>query len=300
MQRHWQFVLLSVFIATTLWFMVTGRERVETWVDMRIEMTGMPPDMIVLDGLPSKISARIRGPKGLIRGLNGREFSYPLDLSQLKQGENVISVLPDNIPLKGAFQVVEINPPRLQLQADSLITRTLPVEVLPQGALAPDVEIGALLPQPEAVKVRGAQSLVSAIESVNATVRLSNGTMPKVADFPAVYTVPEGVEVTPPQGRVRVTTRLVTTEVVLKRKVSLELPEGIAGKLHSRYVTLTVQVPRSKAGSKEYLNAARVVLAVPDNIAPGRHALKYRLELPENALLVGAKPAALDISISGR
>ncbi|MFV0421796.1 YbbR-like domain-containing protein [Oleidesulfovibrio sp.] len=300
MTRRGLYALLSFLIASTLWFMVTGRERVETWVDMRIEMTGMPADMVILSGLRNKISVRISGPKGLIRGVTGREFSYPLDLSVLKKGTNVISFASEKMPLKGAFQVMEIDPPRLQLEVDALLKRRLPVVPQPQGALAPDVEISALIPQPDTVEIVGGESLVSSMEGVDAVVRFANATANKVMDVAVAYTLPEGVDASPRSGQVRVVTTLVTNELALKRRVSLELPEGVAGKLHNRYVKLVVQVPRSKAKDQEYLNNIRAVLEVPENMSSGKHELPYRVELPDSAIMVEAKPEALSVSISNK
>ncbi len=300
MKRHWQYALLSTFIAVTLWYMVSGRERVDTWVEMRIEMTGMPADMVVLEGLQNKIKARIRGPKGRIRGLSDREFTYLLDLSQLKKGENVLPVTADNMPVKGVFQVVEISPPRLQLTVDMLVEHAVPVVPKPQGEPAVDVEISALKPVPDTVIVRGAQARVESVQEVPAIVSVSGITSGEDIRVSAAYALPPGVDVTPANGYVQVATRRLTHNLTLKRRIWLELPEGIAGKSHTLYVNVEVEVPASKKKDKEYLKGIRTVLEIPDTITSGKHTRTYRVDLPEGARLVQATPDTLEVTISGK
>jgi hypothetical protein len=58
----------------------------------------------------STVEVRVRGPKGLVRSLDAKRLSYPLDVSSLKPGDNVIDIDSEKMPFSRAFEVVEIKP----------------------------------------------------------------------------------------------------------------------------------------------------------------------------------------------
>ena len=50
--------LLSLVIATGLWYLVVGRDHVETQVELRVEYRGLPSGLVVGDGLINQLSVR--------------------------------------------------------------------------------------------------------------------------------------------------------------------------------------------------------------------------------------------------
>ena len=66
---------------------------------MSVEMTNAPKDLTIRKGLVSKIEVRVRGPKGLVRSLDRRKWTYSLDVSRLKVGENLVDIDRERIPL---------------------------------------------------------------------------------------------------------------------------------------------------------------------------------------------------------
>ena len=55
------FALLSLVIATGLWYLVVGRDHVETQVELRVEYRGLPEGLIIREGMVNHISVRLRG-----------------------------------------------------------------------------------------------------------------------------------------------------------------------------------------------------------------------------------------------
>ena len=80
MRSNWLYALMAFLMSVTLWYMVTGRERVETLVEVKLEFKGIPSGLVVREGLTNKISVRIRGPRGRRTQL-GAELRFGMLLS---------------------------------------------------------------------------------------------------------------------------------------------------------------------------------------------------------------------------
>ena len=76
-------VLLSLVIATGLWYLVVGRDHVETQVELRVEYRGLPSNLVIGDGMVNQLSVRLRGSAELLRNLHSRDLVYTVDHGRL-------------------------------------------------------------------------------------------------------------------------------------------------------------------------------------------------------------------------
>jgi len=125
--KNWKDIAIALALAILTWYLLTGREKVEAWVDMSVEMTNAPEGLTIRKGLVSRIEVRVRGPKGLVRSLDRRKWTYSLDVSRLKVGENLVDIDRERIPLSMAYEVVEVKPSRLILTVDRVSKKEVPV-----------------------------------------------------------------------------------------------------------------------------------------------------------------------------
>jgi len=47
MKPNWQYLALALALSLFCWYLVTGREKVDTWMTMRVEMAGAPEGLYV-------------------------------------------------------------------------------------------------------------------------------------------------------------------------------------------------------------------------------------------------------------
>lgn len=300
MRANWQFFLLALLMACSLWFMVSGREEVEAWAKMRIEMKGMPANLIVMQGLEPTVDVRVRAPKGLLRGITDRQLAYSLDLSTLTPGLNIIPVQPEKVPLGSAYEVVEVRPSRLTLNVDSIETREVPVSVQVTGSPSTDIKVTGTTASPGAVSVRGPSSLLSDVEGVKVVATVPDATDPGVVEVPGIVNVPEGLEAIPPSVQVAFVLSLKTVRREVVRTVEITAPESLAVKAKTRKVTLQLELPESRSGDAELLESVQAALEVPENLEPGTHSLPYRVHLPEGVWMRSATPSTLSVTIRER
>ena len=91
----------------------------ETQVELRVEYAACPTDSSAA-GMVNHISVRLRGSAELLRNLHSRDLVYTVDLSGVQRGATALPLAVDSMPDFKAFEILEIMPSRLVLEADAL------------------------------------------------------------------------------------------------------------------------------------------------------------------------------------
>lgn len=301
---NWLYMLLAGVMSVALWYMVTGQERVETLIELRLEFRGMPPGLIVKDGLEKKISVRLRGPKGLIRSIDDSQLTHALDLSNLKKGTNIVPVLTDRLPITRAFEVVDITPSRLVLDVDALVEREVPIDVRVRGELPPDIAIEGFTWEPPLVRLRGAESVLDTIRTLKAEVPPPTAVEATAVVANAPIIVPKLTEAVPSLVQVSYRTVIIKREVVLKRTIQHVPLEGSVVQISPKQVSIRVEAPRSMTTNKELLKQVTAHIDIPD--ATGEAVAKkdaeptevpVRVVVPEGVQVVDIVPATVAVTV---
>lgn len=332
--QRWQYAFLSFFIAIALWYSVTGRERVDMWIDLRVEILGMPQDMVVSEGFPDKISVRVSGPQGLVRNLSEQEYAYPLDLSGIKSGINNIDIEASQMPFTTAFSVVEIMPPRLSLQADSVVSKEIPLSIKKIAKLPKDMHIEDVTLSQKTVIVRGAEERLAALKSIQATVRLpdnlswvnllqkaqaelaekhapiTNSTTTKAKkaqrkrpplvasiELPCSLTLPNTLVATPSSTTAIVRIALQTQDIMVKRTVRFNMQDNLKNALGKQTVSITLRAPRSRAKDATLLEQVYASANLPQNVKNGIHDIPVLIQYPPEFVLHEWNPEHFSIDI---
>lgn len=291
MLKNWQTVLLSIALAVFTWFLVTGREVVETWVDMPVVMTNPPEGLIIEDGLVDKIQVRLRGPKGLVGNLPSQNLVYPINVSNLKIGEQVVDIDPAKIPLSSTYEIIEVRPNRLRLTVDRRISKEVAVEAAWAGNLNSDYQLQEVKASPDVVTVRGPETLIRKISKTRVVLR---GDFPE--DVPRSWAedvaleVPDEIEASPGQVNVEALFAAKTREIWVKVPIEYQDPEGFKVSVSQRYVRLLIQGPVFLFHDDEYRKSILASVAFGDKPAEGRFELNYDVTLPEGCQLEKKNP----------
>lgn len=299
-RANWQYALLALIMAVLAWYYVSGREEVETWVDAPVQLSGMPDDMIIKGGMRNKIGIRVRGPKGLILSLEGKGIVYSLDLSSLKVGTNVIPLKAENIPVDRPFEVMEVDPPRLIIQADRLISKTVPVEVNTVGLeenLDDDYELKSVSTEPTRVTVTGPKVAVDQITSITTPITDVNATRPDVMEEDHVLSPPDDIEVRPERIRIRLEFGVKTKEVTLNVSVGTGEIDPKKVTIKPSKVRLTLEVPLTLAEEMKLSEQTTVNLQLPTPLEPGEYSLTYGINVPEGVFVVKAEPEQVEVTV---
>lgn len=303
MTIRWQTMLVAFLLAVSTWYLVTGREKVETWIPLPVEMTNTPEGLVIQKGLVKRIEVRVRGPKGMIGTLDFKKLAYPLDVSGLKVGENLIDLDSDKVPLSRAYEIVEVKPDRLILTVDREALKTVPVVVDWTGAdkLHRDLQLVELKATPAFVELHGPASELKKLEEVRVSMdTVFEEDSPRFwsEDLPAL--LPESVKAQPGLVRVDLEIGLKTQRIVVKiRSIEAEPPSGRTVSIADNMVALEIEGPVALFRNDKFRSDIAAYPKIDPDIKPGKHELDYWVSLPQGCRLISKTPERLSAVVRG-
>lgn len=256
---------LAVIVAILLWVLVSRRDWVETEIEVNIDYNNIPANLVVTDGQISKLLVRLRGPEALLRSLTRDHINYPINLSGIKKGDNIIPLSPERLGARmRAFNVIDIQPTRIEIIADALTQKTVPVRVEFDSPLSDEaLTIENQSASPSTVVLRGPEKVLSDISFLPVIVRPD----------PKITGKPQKLEITlDTQSFVTATPSAVTVQFTItsgRRELSREVPVSIAGDLIDHYqitpeaIKLLIEVPEALSKDTKYLGQCKATVAPP-------------------------------------
>jgi YbbR domain-containing protein len=294
MAKNWQTILLAVVMAVFTWFLVTGREVVETWVDMPVVMTNPPEGLIIEDGLVDKIQIRLRGPKGLVGNLSSQQLTYSLDVSKLKIGQQVVDIDADRLPLSSTYEIIEVKPNRLKLLVDRRISKAIALEPAWSGTLNSDYKLLDVVAAPDAVEIKGPETKLRKINKARVVMTEDfPEEVPKSWAENVGLELAEEVEASPGQVRVEAFFGPKTREIWVKMPLNVTPPDGFTASVSQDYVRLLIEGPIAMFRNNEYRKEISVDLEFGSEPSAGTFALTYGAVLPEGCRIVQKNPETI-------
>ncbi len=295
---RWKIAVLAILMSILTWYLVTGRDLVETWVEFPLEIVNPPQGMIIRSGMISKVSARIRGPKGLIRNLDTKKTAYSLDTSGLTVGINPIAISADKLSLGSALEVVEVNPSVIKLDVDMYVKKQ--VEVIPRwkGELDRDYTLESKVADPAEITLRGPASILKKVTQVRTqTITLDSDT-PQNWKGDVPLELPDEVEATP--GTVSVSLDFAVKKAKMWVKVPLYIlgPEEVDFTASQNFVRLYVEGPKPFFRKSGFRNEITASIDINGTIPIGKNTVPYDVSVPSGCIVTKKNPEKITVTIS--
>ena len=200
--------IISVLIAVLLWVYVTNEQNPITDQTFIIPLVAQSsPEEYDVKGLPGTVSVRVRGAKNVIDTLQREDFTARVNLAGIKAGRQDLAV---QIAAPPEVEVLFTSPSLVQVRAERIVQKNVPVVLTLRGAVAAGVQAGRPVLRPAAVAVRGPASLLEEIRRLNVSLDVSGINETIVREVP-VQTGVEGVTANP--NRVAVTVPVTALSV---------------------------------------------------------------------------------------
>lgn len=290
-------MLLALFLATAMWYVVSVRDRLEAQVEVNIDYYGIPKNLLVTDGLVSKIIVRLRGPETLLRSIPRERLNRAIDLSRIKKGVTIVPLGKDELgPAFRAFELVDIQPPRIVVKADTLLERSVRVSAIEDSPLRGDaLTVENMSVVPATVILRGPESVISSMSNVAANIKLD----PKLANTKVEQNItldtPSLVTATPPSVRVSYTITSKRTMVSRTCRISVETDSKHHYTVTPSEITVLAEVPAALAKSPSYLGQLEVSVVPPAMEIGESKKVKPSFRLPEGMTLLN--PPTDDVTL---
>ncbi|MCX5713777.1 MAG: diadenylate cyclase, partial [Candidatus Omnitrophica bacterium] len=206
--------LLAVLIAAGIWFGFSYRtEIIIRDVSIPVEYRNLPSDSIISEPKTREISVTFRGFERAFNLFDPKGFKISLDLSDVKEGENKFVFTKELIETPSGLSIININPDKVVLMVNKMVTLNVPVVVITKGTSSPGVVIRQILVEPKEVSVIAPVSLPKD-KIVIGTDEVDLKSVIKTITLTSKLTVPAGVRFAqdnPPEAK-------ITLEVEKKTK----------------------------------------------------------------------------------
>lgn len=287
--------LFSLVFAIFLWMSIVGGESAEELFVVPLTIQNIPQNMIISNEVIDYVNLRLRGQRGIIKTLNTKQIEVVLNLKDAVEGENNITLFPEEIALPEGVTAVRVTPSLFKVRLDRLTQKELPVMPVFLGTPASGYKLGKVTATPGRVVVMGLE------ETLRDQVQIETK---HIELFDKTSSFETETELKPLNSNVHI-------KGPQKVKVEVEI-FGEQGKRTLRNVpvntadqTLTVtlkpdQVAVVVAGVKkelEQLLPGDVTVSIPVQWQAGTFDVKPEVSIPDGFKLESIKPETLQVEV---
>lgn len=293
MTIRWRELGVAFLLAISLWYLVTGSEKIETQIDVRLDYKGIPANLIVREGLVTKVAVRVRATAGVARAMYGREYMYSMNLSSLVKGENTLPVPVSQLPFLGGVEVIDITPPSITLVVDAIETKSVPLKLEFHSALSQDYTAKATL-EPDLVTLKGPSQALLGIQSVKLPFIVDGEPLEGDSLLSKDIPLPEGIEATPSKVQVALTVK------INRKRMEFDVPVTLIDQTGgydstTRRVRIVADVPLSIATAKDLREVVQAEATVPSDISQNP-LVPVVVRMPLSCNLVQVEPKSLKLT----
>jgi len=146
---------LSVFLATSLWYLVNFTGSSEVAVEATLRFTGIPERYEMLWQSNRSVTVWLSGQRRAIRLIDPETVVATVDLSHAKSGESFHQLGFADLTLPPGVQPTKISPNVIRVHLEQIITKRLKVRPVFEGEPREGYRIARVDVVPSTVRVRG-------------------------------------------------------------------------------------------------------------------------------------------------
>ena len=163
---NWHLKLISLGLATMLWMMVATEASSELGMEVPLEYRNIPARMEITGDTTNSVQVRLRGSPNVVRDISAKNVSTTIDLSNMRPGEKILPLSPQNVQAPFGAEVIRVNPSSVRFNLERTLTKTVPVVPTILGQPADGFEIGAVRVNPSKVEIEGPESRINTLTSI--------------------------------------------------------------------------------------------------------------------------------------
>jgi hypothetical protein len=294
---NWQYRIIAVVLALFFWYLISGQEKVEIWLSVPVEIANLPSGHVIRSGMVSSIRVRSRGTSTILSRLETGRLSYTLDLSGVGKGVNTVALDPKNINLPRAVDVVDITPSRLELEIDSLETKTVPVRVNWQAYISPDFELREVQVEPKNVRISGTARILDRIEEIETRhIEIRDEAPRRIIKKVGLDLFPE-TESSVVEVLVEFFFGPILEEIWVRKPVDVFADEGVEYGIDPDHIRANLALPKSLLRTQNWRDQINYYIWVSQEMEPGEYEIEVMADLPRDAEVREKRPETVTVEI---
>ncbi|GAB6162174.1 diadenylate cyclase CdaA [Desulfothermus naphthae] len=158
--------IMCFFIVTGVWFTFTRGETSIASLNIPVEIMKGSSNIDIVTTTPNTIKLTLTGPRVILRSINKNDIDLFLKVKDQEPGTYLYDITEKNISLPPGIKIVKIEPSRIKIKLDKIVSKLLPIQVdwagkLPKDILIPDVKV-----VPDKVHIIGPKTLLDSISTI--------------------------------------------------------------------------------------------------------------------------------------
>jgi YbbR domain-containing protein len=191
--------LLSLLLATGLWFLISPDERpAEVAVRAPIVFQNVPPALEISTEAIPEAQIRVRGPDRLVRQLRNNDVHAEIDLSGAQPGERTYDLTSQQVRHPRDLAIVQVVPSQLHIAFDTRLTREVEVHARVTGSFADGEQISRVDVDPAKITITGPRHHVERVDAATTDPVDASGTRGSATFTTNVYVADPLVQVVQP------------------------------------------------------------------------------------------------------
>ncbi|HJR57977.1 MAG TPA: CdaR family protein [Vicinamibacterales bacterium] len=290
--------IMSVLLASALWFIVAGEQNVERTLRVPLEFRNTPVHLEILGDPPTTIDIRVRGSSALLSRIDAGEVVAMIDLAGARQGSRLFHLRTDEVRVPYGVDVLQLTPATIALELEQSARRALRIQPAIEGEPAPGFVTGTVTSDPASVEVVGPESHIKGLTSATTETVSIAGRRENFSDTVTVGVSDAAVRLVEPKSAT------VSVEIVpapVERVVGhvpirwRNLNDGLTARVQPQTASVTV---RGRRDALEAMRAESIDAFVNlAGLGPGQYNLRVEFDPTESFGVSATEPAVVKVTI---
>ncbi|HEU5236201.1 MAG TPA: CdaR family protein [Pyrinomonadaceae bacterium] len=165
--NNWFLKIVSILLAALLWAAVSNQESSEIGLEVPLEYRNIPARLEITGDTTNTVQVHLRGASNVIKGITAKDVATKIDLTEMRPGEKIIALSPQNVQAPFGADVIRVNPSSVRFTLEHTLTKTVPIIPTTVGRPLEGYEVAQMLVRPNSVEVEGPESRVNSLSSIS-------------------------------------------------------------------------------------------------------------------------------------
>jgi len=126
---NWKLKLLSVALATMLWFVVFLMGETKKDISVPVSIINLNKGYVIMKVDMAKVDITLTGRVSVLKDIKENDVRVSLSALNMQEGENVFSITKSNVQIPRGVQIGDIRPSSIKIDIDRMIEKRLKTTV---------------------------------------------------------------------------------------------------------------------------------------------------------------------------
>jgi diadenylate cyclase len=121
--ENWKLKLLSVVLATMLWFVVYLIGETKKEVSVPVSTVNLSKSYVIMKTDNAKVDITLTGRVSVLKDIKENDVRVSLNMSHMQEGENIFSISKNDVQIPRGVQIGDIRPSSIKMDIDRIIEK---------------------------------------------------------------------------------------------------------------------------------------------------------------------------------